>query len=99
MQEIARIALPNLVSQGDQLARSRGTMAGGELALRTVLAESLRHEGVERAEHLPPAHALEGIDDRERERRGGDGGRRRQREPDEDEQPDDGPGHHIDVTA
>lgn len=100
MQEISRIAIPNLVSQGDQLARSRGTMAGGELALRTIAAESLRRDGVERAEHLEPAHALEAIDRRERERRGrGGGGGGHAPEDDAEAADDDAPGHHIDITA
>lgn len=100
MQDIARVALPSLVSQGDQLARSRGSMAGGELALKAVAAETVRREGVQRAEHLAPAHALGPVDGD-----GSPGGQGRQGaghgrgEDDADDLPPEESGRHVDITA
>ena len=46
MLEPPRIGLPNLVGQGELLARTRGAQAGAEHAARHTIAAGLRDEAV-----------------------------------------------------
>ena len=61
MLEPPRIGLPNLVGQGELLARTRGAQAGAEHAARHTIAAGLRDEAVQGAEELPPTHRVEDV--------------------------------------
>jgi hypothetical protein len=98
MLEPPRVGLPNIVGQGELVARTRGAQAGAEHAARSTVAATLQHESVRRAEQLPATERVEAIGkepehEHEQGRRGG-------RHADADELPDDdGDGHLLDVTA
>jgi hypothetical protein len=97
--EPPRIGLPNLVGQGELLARTRGAQAGAEHAARDTIAAALRHEAVKGAEELPPTHLAENVnrDPKGRDEQGSSGKRRQHGD---DLEPDDGEdGHLVDVTA
>lgn len=98
MNEITRIGLPQIVGQGEQIARSRGTMSGGELVLQELGAQASRKEAVQRAEHIRPTGRVEPTGKRGEERRRDESGRRGDGRDDEDG-PDDGAGRTIDVMA
>ena len=98
MLEPPRVGLPNIVGQGELVARTRGAQAGAAETVRAQVAASLQQESVRKAEQLPPAERVDAIGkDREEPRqRGGHGGRHAgaDHEPD-----DDGDGHLLDVVA
>jgi hypothetical protein len=97
--EPPRIGLPNLVGQGELIARTRGAQVGAEHAARDTIAAGLRQEAVQRAEELPPTHRVEGVerDPKGRDEQGSSGQRREQGD---DHEPDDGEdGHLVDVMA
>ena len=99
MLEPPRIGLPNLVGQGELLARTRGAQAGAEHAARDTIAAGLRHEALQRAQELPPTHLAENVnrDGKNQDEQGSSGKRRRHGD---DLEPDDGEdGHLVDVTA
>jgi hypothetical protein len=101
MSEVSPIGLPNLVSQGDLLARTRGAQVGAEQVLREQAAVELRRTAERRAEQVQEAGRVQpsGRRRRDEQRRGA----RDDREGYDlvDEVPDDEPdeGHHLDVTA
>jgi hypothetical protein len=97
--EPPRIGLPNLVGQGELLARTRGAQAGAEAAARDTIAAGLRHEATQRAEELPPTERVEGVN-RDPKGRDGQGSSGQRREHGDDPEPDDGEdGHLVDVMA
>ena len=99
MLEPPRIGLPNLVGQGELLARTRGAQAGAEHAARDTIAAGLRHEALQRAQELPPTHRVEDVN-KDPQGRDGEGSSGRRREHRDDLEPDDGEdGHLVDVTA
>jgi hypothetical protein len=98
MIEAPRVGLPNLVGQGELVARTRGAMAGAETAAREAVAASLHTEAVRRAEQLPAARRVEelGKDPQRQEQRGHHG----RRGAEDDAAPDDPEdGHLVDLTA
>lgn len=98
MGEITPIGLPNLLSQGDLLARARSAQSGTDAASRDAIARELqrltdmRAEQVQRTERLGPGQRRE----RERERQ-----RHRHDDPDAryDEEGDDEEPRRLDVSA
>jgi hypothetical protein len=98
MSEIVPIGLPNLVSQGDLVARARAAAAGAERAGNDEITHQLQRLADQRAEQV---QATERVQETARERR-----ERRQREQDpharydhlDDEDADDDD-HLLDVTA
>jgi len=98
MSEIVPIGLPNLVSQGDLVARARAAAAGAERAGNDEITHQLQRLADQRAEQV---QATERVQETARERR-----ERRQREQDpharydhlDDEDVDDDE-HLLDVTA
>ena len=99
MSDVPPIGLPNLVSQGEQLARARA--AGGAEGLgqeRTAIERE--RDAVRRAAELARVPRVEAIGRRADERKRGGGGHGRGHtwdEPPLDE--DDGEEHRLDVTA
>ena len=99
MSEIPPIGLPNLVSQGDLVARARAAMVGSERANNDTIAlelqrlAELRAEQVQRMERLATTRRQR----RERER---EDPHSRYDQGDELEDDDEGDGEHVlDVTA
>ena len=98
MSEIAPIGLPNLVSQGDLVARARAAAVGAERAGNDEITHQLQRLADQRAEQV---QATERVQETAREQR-----ERRQREQDpharydhlDDEDADDDE-HLLDVTA
>jgi hypothetical protein len=99
MMEAPRVGLPNLVGQGELVARTRGAVAGAENAARAAIAAGLQTEAVQRAEHLPAAHRVEalGKDPQQQHGQGGQGSRRGEDHHAAPDDPEDG--HLVDVTA
>ena len=99
MAEITPIGLPNLVSQGDLLARARAAQIGAEVAGNDTIAQELQRLAERRAEQVQLAGRVAGTSRQRREREGRRGERdphaRYDAEPDQD---DDEP-HALDVTA
>jgi len=100
MLEPPRVGLPNIVGQGELVARTRGAQAGAAEAVRATVAASIRQESVRKAEQLQRAHRVEGIGEESEQapdgrRRGGDGAAHHAA-PGED---DGGDGHLLDVVA
>jgi hypothetical protein len=99
MLEPPRVGLPNIVGQGELVARTRGAQAGAAEAARGTIAASLRQESARKAETLPPADRVEGIDKDPQEphdrdgRGGGDGS------GGDDTSDGDADGHLLDVVA
>lgn len=99
MAEIPPIGIPNLVSQGDLVARARAAAAGSERAGNDEITNELRRAADRRAEQVQRSERVHAT---ERERR-----QRREREQDPhsrydhgDEPDDGGDGEHaLDVTA
>ena len=100
MSEISPIGLPNLVSQGDLVARARAAMAGSERAANDEIALQLRRDAERRAEQVQRAErvAATSRQRRDRNRDNEDPHSRYDRGDDvEDEGGDDD--HVLDVTA
>ncbi len=96
MSNVPPIGIPNLVSQGDLLARARSAQAGAERAGNDQVAAELQRLAERRAEQVQRAERVEGMGPRQRE------GRQPGDRPDEhydDEPTDDDDGHLLDVTA
>ena len=99
MSEIPPIGLPNLVSQGDLVARARAAAAGAERAGNDEITHQLQRLADQRAEQVQRAERVEAL---ARERRD-----RRQREQDpharydnlDDDDTDEDEEHLLDVTA
>lgn len=99
MSEIAPIGLPNLVSQGDLVARARAAATGAERAGNDEITHQLQRIAEQRAEQVQQA---EQVQKPARERR-----ERRQREHDpharydqlDDDEGDGDDDHRLDVTA
>lgn len=99
MSEIAPIGLPNLVSQGDLVARARAAAVGAERAGNDEITHELQRLADQRREQVQQTERVQGL---ARERRD-----RRQREQDPharydhlDEDDGDGDDDHLlDVTA
>jgi hypothetical protein len=83
MSEIPRVGLPNLLSQSELLARSRGAYTGAEANVRDAVRQELQADAVQRAERLPAAARVEAVGKRREERR----------DPREDGEEDDGHSH------
>jgi hypothetical protein len=101
MSEVSPIGIPNLVSQGDLIARTRGAQAGAEQVLREQTAVELRRVGDRRAGQVQETGKVQPSGKRRR-----DDQRRGAQDQHEgydlvDEVPDDDgdEGHHLDVTA
>ncbi len=100
MSEVSPIGIPNLLSQGDVLARTRGAQAGAEQVLKEQAAVEVRRAADRRAEQVQASARIGAAGRRRREddRRGSrqhhdlyDAG---------DEEPEDGDeGHRLDVSA
>ncbi len=99
MLEPPRIGLPNLLGQGELMARMRSATAGADSAARDAIAASLQQEAVRRAEELPAAQRVErtGEDPHEHDQGGRQGGRRGAEDGADPDDPEDGP--LVDVTA
>jgi hypothetical protein len=100
MSDIPPIGLPNLVSQGEQLARARA--AGGAEGLgqdRTALERE--RAAVRRAAELARVPRVEAVGRRAEERKRGQAGHGRGHTWDEAplDDGDDGEEHRLDVTA
>jgi hypothetical protein len=99
MSEIPPIGLPNLVSQGDLVARARAAMAGSERAGNDEIGQELQRIAERRAEQVQRAERVAKTARERRERR------QPQQDPhsryDHGDEPDDeGDGEHVlDVTA
>jgi hypothetical protein len=99
MSEVAPIGLPNLVSQGDLVARARAAAVGAERAGNDEITHELQRIADRRAEQVQETERVNALA-RERRERGG-----RERDPhdrydrleDDDEGGDDE--HLLDVTA
>jgi len=98
MSEIAPIGLPNLVSQGDLVARARAAAAGAERAGNDEIAHELQRIADRRAEQVQETERVNALARERRERGQGE------RDPharydhlDEDDEGDDD--HLLDVTA
>ena len=99
MSEIPPIGLPNLVSQGDLVARARAAMAGSERASNDQIALELRRIADRRAEQVQRAERVAATSRQRRERNQGDEdphSRYDSADDAEDEGEDD---HLLDVTA
>jgi hypothetical protein len=99
MSEIPPIGLPNLVSQGDLVARARAAMAGAERAGNDEIAHELQRLADRRAEQVQRAERVASTSRQNRERQ------RQERDPESlydrgDDADDEGDGAHaLDVTA
>jgi hypothetical protein len=99
MSEIPPIGLPNLVSQGDLVARARAAAAGAERAGNDEITHQLQRIADQRAEQVQRAERVQELARERRERR------QREQDPharydnldDDDADPDDD--HLLDVTA
>jgi hypothetical protein len=99
MSEIAPIGLPNLVSQGDLVARARAAASGAERAGNDEITHQLQRLADQRAEQV---QQTERVQELARERRD-----RREREQDpharydhlDDDEADGDDDHLLDVTA
>jgi len=98
MSEIAPIGLPNLVSQGDLVARARAAAVGAERASNDEISNELQRIADRRAEQVQESQRVNATA-RERRERG-----QREKDPharydhlDEDDEGDDD--HLLDVTA
>jgi hypothetical protein len=100
MLEPPRVGLPNLVGQGELVARSRGAQTGAEHAAREAVAASLQQEAVRRAEQVPETHRVEAMEkdpnDEQASGRHPGHGRDADAEPDDE---GDADGHLLDVMA
>ena len=99
MSEIPPIGLPNLVSQGDIVARARAAMAGSERAGNDVIAQELQRLAELRAEQVQRMERLATTRRQRREREREDPHSRYDHgdELDDDDEGDDE--HVLDVTA
>jgi hypothetical protein len=99
MSEIPPIGLPNLVSQGDLVARARAAMAGSERAANDEIALQLRREADRRAEQVQRAERVAATSRQRRDKN------QRDQDPHSrydhvDDSDDDADGEHVlDVTA
>jgi hypothetical protein len=98
MLEPPRVGLPNLVGQGELVARTRGAQTGAEHAAREAVAAGLQAEAVRRAEQVPETHRVEAMekdpnDEQAPDRHAGHG-----HDADVDDDDDDD-GHLLDVMA
>jgi hypothetical protein len=98
MQEIQRVGLPNLLSQSELVARSRGTL-GAEVAVRDQIAMALARQAQQKAGELRPVTQVEAAGKRQRDPR------EEQRDEHDHTPEDDGglledePHHTIDLSA
>ena len=99
MSEVPPIGLPNLVSQGDLVARARAAAAGAERAGNDEIAHELQRIADRRREQVQETERVNALarERRERREREGDPHARYDRLEDEDEGGDDD--HLLDVTA
>ncbi len=99
MSEIPPIGLPNLVSQGDLVARARAAMAGSERAGNAEIAQELQRLAERRAEQVQRAErvAATSRQRRDRSRDESDPHSRYDRGEDADDEGEDE--HVLDVTA
>jgi hypothetical protein len=100
VSEVPPIGLPNILSQSDLIARTRGAQAGAEQALKDATAVELRRAAERRAEQVQSAARVEPAGRRrhEDEQRGSQEGHDRYDHAEEDPaEPDEG--HHLDVSA
>jgi hypothetical protein len=100
MSDVPPIGIPNLVSQGDLIARTRGAQASAEQVLGEQTAAELHRIGEQRAEQVQESARVEASGRRGRERG--------QQQPDDphdrydhgDDDPDEADeGHRLDVSA
>jgi hypothetical protein len=98
MSEIPPIGLPNLVSQGDLVARARAAMAGSERAGNDTIAQELQRLAELRAEQVQRMERLAATKRQRREQQREDPHSRYDHgdELDDDEGDDE---HVLDVTA
>jgi hypothetical protein len=99
MSEIPPIGLPNLVSQGDLVARARAAMAGSERAGNDAVAHELQRLAELRAEQVQRTERLAATKRQRREQQREDP-HSRYDQGDELADGDDGESDHVlDVTA
>ena len=99
MAEIPPIGLPNLISQGDMLARARSAQIGADTVGREVVARELERLAERRAEQVQRLARVEGLGRRGRERRGKDDADEHGRFDRPPEDDDDDEPHLLDVSA
>ena len=99
MSEVPQIGLPNLVSQGDLVARARAAAVGAERAGNDEIAHELQRIADRRREQVQETERLDALarERRERGERERDPHARYDRLEDEDGAGDDD--HLLDVTA
>jgi|SRR4051794_20344294 hypothetical protein len=99
MSEVPQIGLPNLVSQGDLVARARAAAVGAERAGNDEIAHELQRIADRRREQVQETERVDALarERRERGERERDPHARYDRLEDEDEAGDDD--HLLDVTA
>lgn len=99
MSEIPPIGLPNLVSQGDLVARARAAMVGSERANNDTIALELQRLAELRAVQVQRMERLAATKRQRREQQDEDP-HSRYDQGDELEDDDEGDGEHVlDVTA
>ena len=99
MSEIIPIGLPNLVSQGDLLARARAAQIGAETAGNDTIAQELQRLAERRSEQVQRSGKVESTTRQRRERERGGGERHPHERYDEEPDVDDDEPHALDVTA
>lgn len=99
MSEIPPIGLPNLVAQGDLVARARAALAGSERAGNDTIAHELQRLAELRAEQVQRAERVAALARERRERQQREDPHSRYDHGDETAD-DEGDGEHVlDVTA
>jgi hypothetical protein len=99
MLEPPRVGLPNIVGQGELVARTRGAQAGAAEAVRGTVAASIQQESIRKAEQLPRAERVDAIGkDHEHTQDGRRHGGERTAD-DHGLDDDDADGHLLDVVA
>jgi hypothetical protein len=99
MSEIPPIGLPNLVSQGDLVARARAAMAGSERAGNATIAQELQRLAELRAEQVQRTERLAATKRQRREQPQREDPHSRYDHGDELDSDEDDDEHVLDVTA
>jgi hypothetical protein len=99
MSEIPPIGLPNLVSQGNLVARAWAANAGAERAANDTIALELRRIAEERAEQVQRAERVGGTSRQRRDRSNDEQDPHSRYDHGDDADDEDDGEHVLDVTA
>jgi hypothetical protein len=99
VSEIVPIGLPNLVSQGDLLARARAAQIGADVAGNDAIAHELQRLAERRSEQVQRSGKIESAGRQRRDRERGSGEHHEHERYDADPDGDDDEPHALDVTA